>query len=96
MTFLYFAALAYLICCAVLAAAMRDPDTFSTLVRYLPGPTFVLFPVRSLWTRARGGELAVGDPAPDFTLPRMAGGGTVTLSTFRGKRPVLLVFGSYT
>ena len=34
---------------------------------------------------------AVGDPAPDFTLPSTAGG-TVTLSAFRGKQQVLLAF----
>jgi thiol-disulfide isomerase/thioredoxin len=35
------------------------------------------------------------DPAPDFSLPALAGGKTVSLSGFRGKTPVLLVFGSY-
>ncbi len=34
---------------------------------------------------------AVGSPAPDFTLPS-TGGGTVTLSDFRGKRHVLIAF----
>jgi peroxiredoxin Q/BCP len=33
----------------------------------------------------------VGDVAPDFTLPT-ATGGEVTLSQFRGARPVVLVF----
>ena len=40
-------------------------------------------------------KLQVGDPAPDFKLKRMDGG-EVRLSSFRGQRPVLLVFGSYT
>lgn len=40
-------------------------------------------------------KLRVGDPAPDFKLKRMDGG-EVRLSSFRGQRPVLLVFGSYT
>ncbi len=34
---------------------------------------------------------APGAPAPDFTLPS-TGGGTVTLSSFRGRQPVLLAF----
>jgi peroxiredoxin len=36
-------------------------------------------------------HLKVGDPAPDFTLPSTAGG-TVTLSSFKGKKPVVLAF----
>jgi hypothetical protein len=35
--------------------------------------------------------LVVGRPAPDFTLPDPAGR-QVTLSDYRGKKPVLLVF----
>ena len=38
----------------------------------------------------------MGDPAPDFELTRLDGKGTVKLSSFKGKRPVALVFGSYT
>jgi hypothetical protein len=41
-------------------------------------------------------KLQVGDPAPDFTLPLVKGKGEVTLSAFRGKRPVVLIFASYT
>ena len=40
-------------------------------------------------------KLRVGDPAPDFKLKRMDGG-AVRLASFRGQRPVVLVFGSYT
>jgi hypothetical protein len=39
---------------------------------------------------------AVGESAPDFTLPTGDGLGKVTLSSFRGKAPVALVFGSFT
>jgi tetratricopeptide (TPR) repeat protein len=35
------------------------------------------------------------DLAPDFSLPALAGGQSVALSSFRGKTPVVLVFGSY-
>ncbi len=38
----------------------------------------------------------VGDLAPDFELQDPDGNVTVRLSDFRGKRPVALVFGSYT
>jgi hypothetical protein len=49
---------------------------------------------------AKGGrqpdKLKVGDPAPDFTLPFAAGKKEVRLASFRDKRPVVLIFGSYT
>lgn len=52
--------------------------------------------------RFRAEELAlpertlIGRKAPDFTLPRAEGIGTVTLSRFAGSKPVALIFGSYT
>ena len=49
---------------------------------------------------AEPGSVQQGQPAPDFTLPWLPGSGpegeTFTLSSLRGKRPVALVFGSYT
>jgi len=36
------------------------------------------------------------EAAPDFTLPRQDGKGQISLSEFRGKRPVVLIFGSFT
>ncbi len=46
-------------------------------------------------------KLASGDPAFDFELPRLdtddrPTGETVRLSSYAGKQPVALVFGSYT
>jgi hypothetical protein len=40
--------------------------------------------------------LKVGDNAPDFKLKTLDGKKTVSLSSFKGKQPVSLVFGSYT
>jgi peroxiredoxin len=37
-----------------------------------------------------------GDMAPDFTLYDIEGKDSVTLSDFRGKKSVALVFGSFT
>lgn len=37
-----------------------------------------------------------GKPAPDFTLKTLDGKKEVKLSSFQGKRPVALIFGSYT
>jgi hypothetical protein len=39
---------------------------------------------------------AVGDLAPDFTLKTPDGKETIQLANFRGKKPVVLVFGSFT
>jgi len=44
----------------------------------------------------RAGNLRVGDVAPDFDLKVMHKESHVVLSSFRNKRPVALVFGSYT
>ena len=44
-------------------------------------------------------SVQVGDPAPEFDLPRLGGpnaGERVRLSSHLGKRPVALIFGSYT
>jgi hypothetical protein len=41
-------------------------------------------------------RLRVGDVAPDFSLPDVSGKKAVTLSGFKGRRPVVLIFGSYT
>ena len=41
-------------------------------------------------------RLAVGDKAPDFTLKTRGGRAKVTLSDWQEKKPVALVFGSYT
>jgi hypothetical protein len=41
-------------------------------------------------------RLQVGDPAPDFSLADPSGKNAVKLSGFQGKKPVVLIFGSYT
>lgn len=38
----------------------------------------------------------LGDQAPDFTLPRHDDGGSMGLTDSRGKKPVVLIFGSFT
>ncbi len=37
-----------------------------------------------------------GDMAPDFELRDAGGNNPVSLSSFQGKKPVALIFGSYT
>jgi hypothetical protein len=44
----------------------------------------------------REGRLRPGDLAPDFRLKKRAAAEFVALSSFRGQKPVALVFGSFT
>src|SRR5262245_19216329 len=50
-------------------------------------------PAKGEWLRD---ELLVGSLAPDFTLTDAAGKIQTTLSAFRGQKPVVLIFGSFT
>jgi hypothetical protein len=78
-------------------AMMQPPVRFGQFMKRMP-PALVwgLLPAQSMWLRARAGTLEVGQEAPDFTLPRQNRSSAVTLSSHRGVRPVVLVFGSYT
>jgi len=83
----------------VLAAMLQTPARFGSFMKHVPGPlVWGTLPAPRMWLWARRGALVPGDSAPDFTLPRHADGGRdrVTLSSYRGQRPVVLVFGSYT
>lgn len=88
----------YLALAAGLAWAMRQPPRrFSRIMKRLPEAlVFGVLPGPRLWNWARQGSLVEGQLAPDFTLPLHDRSGHVTLSSFRGRRPVVLVFGSYT
>lgn len=41
-------------------------------------------------------KLKLGDEAPTFTLKSLDGKKSFTLADFKGRKPVALVFGSYT
>jgi hypothetical protein len=89
----------WLIGCAAIYHAMRQPpDQFGHVMARIPGPVaFMVFPFESMWMKARRGTLDIGDAAPDFTLTRLDKTGQVQLSSFTAqKKPVVLVFGSYT
>jgi hypothetical protein len=77
--------------------AMRQPpERFGKIMAHFPMAAMMAVPFEPMWNVARGGTLRIGDVAPDFTLPRVDHTAEVTLSAFRGKQPVVLVFGSYT
>jgi hypothetical protein len=78
------------------AAMHQPPDGIGRVMAHVPGPAFAIIPFRQMWTIARAGTLKVGDAAPDFSLRTSDRKSVVQLSSFRGRQPVVLVFGSYT
>ena len=74
----------------------QPPGRFASAIARLPGPAFLLFPFETMWFHARAGTLQPGDPAPDFHLRTLDKTAEVSLSSFRGQKPVVLIFGSYT
>jgi hypothetical protein len=75
----------------------QKPETFSRVMKPLGATApFLFFPFETMWRQARAGHIRAGDSAPDFSLPSLDSKDTVTLSSFRGRQPVALVFGSYT
>lgn len=77
-------------------AMHQPPETFGHVMARMPAAAYFVIPFETLWTRARAGALQPGQAAPDFSLATLDKGQTVQLSSFRGKEPVVLVFGSYT
>ncbi|MGA8036354.1 MAG: hypothetical protein WA823_07675 [Candidatus Acidiferrales bacterium] len=81
---------------ALFILMLQGPDRFAGVMRYVPWPAFMVLPFKPLWKVARAGTHNVGDSAPDFSLETVDHQSTVQLSSFRGHKPVVLVFGSYT
>ncbi len=87
----------YAILSAGLFVAMKQtPTQFGNVMSKLPMVSMIVLPFEPLWNIARAGVLKAGDPAPDFRLQTYDKSSLVQLSTFRGDRPVVLIFGSYT
>ena len=87
----------YIAAIAGLYIAMRQPpERFGAIMSKVPMVAMMILPFRPLWMSARSGQLAVGDTAPDFTLPTTDRSRTVRLSEEWRERPVALIFGSYT
>ena len=89
--------LVYLTLLGGLFVAMRQPPAvFGRIMARMPSVAFVALPFKPLWLAARAGHLEVGGPAPEFSLETVDRKARVQLSSHRGQRPVVLVFGSYT
>ena len=52
--------------------------------------------MKRLGQNQEAGNIELGQKAPDFTLKSLDGKKTIKLSDYKGKKPVVLVFGSYT
>ena len=81
---------------ALFAAMLQTPDDFARTMKHVPWPALAVLPFRPLWNVARGGHAPVGSEAPDFVLESPDHKNHFQLSSLRGQKPVVLVFGSYT
>jgi hypothetical protein len=87
----------WLVLSASLFAVMcQPPIVFNRVMAKMPPLAFFVLPFETLWLQARNGSLRVGDAAPDFQLVTADRAFEVRLSTFRGRKPVVLIFGSHT
>jgi hypothetical protein len=87
----------YAVVSSLLFMVMRQsPDRFAATMKHVPWPAFAVLPFKPLWNVARKGAVNVGEMAPDFSLESPDHETTFRLSSLRGEKPVVLVFGSYT
>jgi hypothetical protein len=77
-------------------AMLQPPATFGRIMSKLPTVAYFLFPFEPMWLIARRGHLRIGETAPDFALKTADSSQVVRLSSFRGQKPVVLIFGSHT
>lgn len=89
-------ALYALICGTLFATMLQSPGDFARIMKHVPWPAFMILPFKTLWMTARSGHVRVGDTAPDFSLQGADHKSRFQLSSLRGQKPVVLVFGSYT
>jgi len=74
----------------------RPPEVFARFMSHMPWEIFLVVPFETLWTRARVGSIALGEPAPDFSLEKVDKSGSLRLSELDQGRPAVMIFGSYT
>jgi hypothetical protein len=87
-----------LLCLGVLSAALAALVVADQLQPQTPGPRPAATPGAVAATGSKPLDLIdlpLGTVAPDFNLPDARGKGMVRLSSYRGRRPVVLFFGSF-
>lgn len=77
-------------------AMHKPPEDFARVMSHMPWEVFLVVPFETLWSRARAGNLNLGDSAPDFSLVKLDKTDTVHLSELNKTQPVVMIFGSYT
>jgi hypothetical protein len=85
----------YVLLLGGLWGVMHQPILFGQVMKHVPDPAFLVIPFKRLWFSARAGNLKVGDAAPDFNLTTVDRNHSIRLSSLRGVKPVVLIFGSY-
>ena len=65
-------------------AMHQPPEVFGHVMARMPMPAYFLFPFETMWTRARKGDLKVGDTAPDLTVQSLDSGAPVRLGSLWG------------
>ena len=77
-------------------AMHQPPERFGHVMAHMPMPAYFLFPFETMWNQARHGRINPGDQAPDFTVETLETRTPVQLASLWPRKPVVLVFGSYT
>jgi hypothetical protein len=77
-------------------AMHQPPEVFGHVMAYMPKAAYFVLPFETLWTRARKGQLNVGDSAPDFAVKKLEDHSPTQLASLWADKPVVLVFGRYT
>ena len=77
-------------------AMHQPPEVFGHVMAKMPMPAYFVLPFETLWTRARKGQLNVGDAAPGFAVKKLEDRSPLDLQSLWADKPVVLVFGSYT
>jgi hypothetical protein len=77
-------------------AMHQPPEVFGNVMTRMPMPAYFVLPFETLWSRARKGQLSVGETAPGLTVKKLDDHTPTELASLWAEKPVVLVFGSYT
>jgi len=77
-------------------AMHQPPEVFGHVMAKMPAPAYFVLPFETLWTRARKGQLDVGDAAPALIVKKLEDHSSIELASLWADKPVVLIFGSYT